>query len=484
VSAVGNSVIGLLKGMGHTASSLGEAVTKIPGVATGIDTLYGKPGLTKSAFAAANEMTQPTTTAQKVGYGAEQAAEFLAPGAAAEDTAAKLAGRYSGAIASKFSNAPRLIQAGAQAAPQALTQGAAAAGTAAAQGGNPVAAGVMGAAGPVGQAALGSAADALGAQANKLVMQALGPTKERYKAMAQRLVPRILSEGIRGSREDVLAQATDAAWDAGQDIEKTLDAVGSRQIGTQPLVDALENAKNAFRTTATKPLMSLIGNKTAQILKVDPQARTATVAVNFEPRAIAQLDKLKTVVQDLGGDASVTQLVAIRRAWDRVVDQAGGFAQRAPGAIGMPLKDTTEAWAKREATGAIRQLLDENVPELTKINKEFSFWKNLQDVLTQTVQRTTPQKPGLGTMIAQGAGQAVGGVVGSPGGPGTAVGGAVALGQVAKLANSVFSSPRWKFASAQMKDSLARAIMNGNVGELTSVLSRLGAGAASQIPQE
>jgi len=75
---------------------------------------------------------------------------------------------------------------------------------------------------------------------------------------------------------------------------------------------------------------------------------------------------------------------------------------------------------------------------------------------------------------AEMAGQAVGGVAGAgAAGPAGAVGGAFALGKVARLAQTVFHSPRWRLASAQMKDRLAKAIANDNAGEITEALARI-----------
>src|SRR5205085_12033434 len=110
-------------------------------------------------------------------------------------------------------------------------------------------AGVMGAAIPVAGAAIRAAAPALEHQAAKQVVEALGPTKERFKAMADRLTPGILSRGLRGSREALQTQAADAAENAGAQIDQALQEYGGRKIGTQPIVDALESAKGALRTT-------------------------------------------------------------------------------------------------------------------------------------------------------------------------------------------------------------------------------------------
>src|SRR5205814_4658508 len=181
-------------------------------------------------------------------------------------------------------------------------------------------------------------------------------------------------------------------------------------ITTKPVLDALDTAKDAFRTTTA----------------------TGTV-VEFEPRAIKQLTGLQQVLTDLGPTPTVEQLVAVRRAWDKVVSQAGGFEHRAAGAIGVPLKDISEAWAKREATSAIRELLAQQVPDLAAVNKEYAFWKGLNDVLTQTLKRTQPQGPSLTRQVLETGSAAMGGAIGSTVGPVGAAGG-VALGKVMAMA--------------------------------------------------
>lgn len=439
-SAGSDVLIGAAKGLGQTATNLGRLVHKIPGVSSAVDAVYGRPGISEQGFAAADQALAPSSTAQRVGKAGEQIAEVIAPGKA-----------ISGAAATA---ARRLGMAG-----RIGVEAAGGAGLSVAQGGNPVVGAVVGGAAPVIGQAVGAVAPKLRAAAEEQVVKALGPTKERFKAMAERLTPSILQRGLRGSREALQQQAADAAQAAGQNIDAALTAYGSRQASTQPVVAALETAKDAFRTP----------NAAGQI-------------VEYEPRAIRQLEGLQKIITDLGPNASVDQLVGVRRAWDKVVDQAGGFAHRAGGAIGVPLKDQSEAWAKREATGAIRKLLDVEVPELTALNKEFSFWKSLDQVLTQTLQRTQPQGPGLGRMVMEAGGQAVGGVLGSTAGPAGAVGGAIGLGKIAAMANSVFKSPRWLLASAQAKDRLAAAIAGGNTGQMATALMRIGAVQGSKIP--
>lgn len=80
---LGGLVEGAAKGVANTVIGLGQMAHRLPGVSTAVDALYGTPGLSKAAFPAAREAVKPTTTAQKVGYGAEQMGEFFLPTGAA-----------------------------------------------------------------------------------------------------------------------------------------------------------------------------------------------------------------------------------------------------------------------------------------------------------------------------------------------------------------------------------------------------------------
>jgi hypothetical protein len=455
---VADFAVGIGKGAVDTVSTLGRLARKIPGVAA-LDRIV--PPVAVSVT--------PTDTMQSLGKGAERIAEVILPGRAI--------GRAGVAAADLV--APTLARAVgptvARAIPRALVEGTGAAGLAAVQGGDPRVAAVLGAAAPaIGEALTGPTVTALRTNAARKVVQALGPTKERFKAMAERLTPEILRRGLSGNRAGLLEQAATTADTVGEQIDEAIQQFGARQVNTAPVVEALETAKDAFRTTTRKSLADLV--RSGQADRATNIANgMADVAVEFEPRAIRQLDRLQQIVQELGPDARVDQLIGIRRAWDKVVDQAGGFAHRASGgAIGVPLKDQSEAWAKREATTAIRSLLATEVPELATLNTEYAFWKGLGDVVGQTIKRTAPQGSGLRAQVAEVAGA----VAGGHGGLGTAF----LTGKIAKAVNNMITSPRFRLADARLRNGLADAIASGSQSQVLSALSRLAAVESSQVP--
>ena len=539
---VGDVAIGAAKGVGQTVTNLGGLLHKIPGVSAGVNALYGAP-VSAPAFAEANRVLTPTNTAQRIGKGAEQLAEVVLPGRAITTAATGAATRLAPKIA------PVIGARVAQIAPRAAVEAASGAGLAVAQGGDPRIGAVTGLIPAVGGTNR-AMATSLREQADKKVVQALGPTKERFKAIAEKRAREILNRGVTGvmgkSRATFQKKAAAAVEDLGEQIDDAIQQYGNRTVSTAPIVDALETSKAAFQTTRTMPLTvaqknGLLGKPGVRVIEdavktaapaverraatggpLPPgvserrmaellgkfggsQAATADqasafaasskkvkvalggrqvqatlrvaarpvaqarveVPVTIDARPIKQIEKLQTTLRELGDDARVDQLVAVRRAWDKVVAQAGGYAQRGPGAIGIPLKEQTEAWAKREGTDAIRELLKKEVPELAAINKEFSFWKDIDDVLTQTLKRTQPQGPGLGRQVAEAAGAAAGSSAG--------LGPAILTAKAARLAQTVFTSPRWRLVDAKLRDGLADAITSGSAARVTSALTRIAA---------
>jgi hypothetical protein len=429
---------GAAKGLGRSAVGAGQLVASIPGVAPAIEAGYraaGYPVDVKASLAAAKEepLLTPQNTGQKVGMLAEQVGEFFAL---------------------PTGKAGLVRQAATQAAGSGLlakVQGAGAGGTGAAA--------VGGALGPGIGKVLSTAAPKLEASAQKLVKKALGPTKERYKAMAEKIAPEFLKRGVGGalgkSRPGLLQEAINKAEDAGEAVDAALTQHAGQRIVTTPILDALEQAKAAFRSPDT--------------------------GIVLDKRVVTHLDDLKQLVTDLGPDASVRDLVAVRRVWDDIVSRVGGFEHRATGGIGVPLAEQTEGWAKREGANAIRRVLASDVPDLAAVNKEFHFWKTLEDIVSQTMKREAPQKPGLGRTIMTASGMMLGASSGM-----TPIGRAEKMLLYGALANRLagaFRSPRWKLINANLRQDLADAIASGKAGNVHLALARIGSAMGSQAGQ-
>lgn len=416
-------------------------------------------------------MTPPSSGAGRAGFAAEQAAEFLIP-------------------STRIARAMR----GAPVARAMAAEGGAAAALSAAQGGDPVTAGAFGAAGPVlsrGTAQIPGvqrAAGALRESAEQRVAQALGATKERFKAMSAKLAPDMLDRGVPGpmgaSRSGLLEQARTKASGFGKAIDVALKGAANEPVSTGLILDALNEAKTGFQTTRRMSVADAARQGLAEQAR-DAGGGMVDVVITIDPRPVQQLDELQRTIAQLGESATVEQIVAVRRVWDDVVSRAGGFQHRSGGAFGVPLAEQTEAWAKREATKSIRKVLAEAQPDLAALNKEYAFWSGLRDVLTVTEKRTQAQQGGLTRTILGGAGATVGAMTGDN--ASDRMQNAVLGGLAGRQVMQVVTSPRWRFVSANVRKVLADALMSENPRYVSAALARAtaaigGGGALRPVP--
>jgi hypothetical protein len=145
--------IGIAKGAGNTATNIGEAVRRIPGIGAitnrlGNDlggriarSLYGTaspPVDSDPAFAQAHEDLKPSNTTQHVGKVAEQIGESVLPGRAISSASTKLAAKIAPSLARYVGPTVAKI------APYAAGEAAGGAGVAAAQGNDPTTGAVLG----------------------------------------------------------------------------------------------------------------------------------------------------------------------------------------------------------------------------------------------------------------------------------------------------------------------------------------------------
>jgi len=419
--------IGAEKGIQNTIIGLGEMVHRIPGVSRAVDALYGDPGLSARAFAEGRRSTTPSNTGERVGFATEQIGEFFVPGTGA----AKLSVAVPKAVAHTYAQSGDATTAGLSGALTAVTPAI-----------------VRGAA---------RAAGALREGAQKNVVQALAPTKEWAKTEARRIAPEMLERGVKGSRASMLEQAREQTRAIGQQIGATIDDAAKQ--GTT--IDGL--AARGYITQARNTLLTT-------------DAKGNPVPIEGAQAAVRQLDRLTNFVEGLGDDIPIDRAHAVRKTWDRIVSKAGLFGPKATASS----TDNAKAWAIREGSGGFRNLLASARPDLAKLNQEYSFWKGLQNVLTETEKRTQSHTGGL---IASGTGGA-GAIVGAMSGDSmsdraqNALLGGLAGRQLVKL----IQSPAWRTTvTAPMKNMLADALASGQTGPLLSAMGKISAALPSQV---
>ena len=410
-------------------------------------------------------ITPPESTAGQLGYGAEKMAEFFVPAGAVGKVAKAVEGATAGLRGAQALNI------GARAA----LEGAAAGGVAGVQtGGDPQA--MRDAALQTGAitAGLGTAAAVVPAVARglekwgqKTYGQVLNPTKEKFKYKAQEeVVPELVKRGVLGGTlEGMKSKFASRAQEWGQKLDDAYAALpkGSA-VELQPVLTAMDDMIKPMYTQTSRGLVT---------------------KGEIADKAIEDMAKLKKVLVDHHEvnpatgvlEIPVDRIRELRQHFDKVASDAGAFH-------GKTLAEKNLASSYEHAGNAIRAELAKPFPDIARINKEYSFWKNAKDVTDATILRRVGQAKPLGRQIATAAGGVV--AAGVSGLLGDSASGAMVAGAIgakaADMLQAAITSPAWRTVSAVSKDRLAKAIAKGNRGEAEFYLQKiLSAARGAQI---
>lgn len=448
---IGAGVTDLAKGALSSAASTvyhgGDLIRR----AFGMERIIDRPDV-KAA------MTAPDSAAGKAGSIIEQGAEFMLPGGLVSRGAKLLQG--SGKIA--------------QVAGRAGLEGLAAAGVAGVQTGGDTdamrsaaltAGGATAAIGGL-SAAAPKIAETLKSSALTQYGRVLNPTKEKTKAMAQKVIPEMIERGVKASSlQSLLGKAEQRVQYLGQKIDDVWDKMDTTGVTAQiePLLQRLDDvARETYYTKDAQGNLKVLGRVAEQGLK------------ELEGIGTAILDAATVNPVNNKLEIPVRTLRDFRQYWDDVANKAGAF-QKTPSALG----EYSSALAHKHAGDAVRAELAKATPDLAALNKEFSFWKRIEEVTEETMKRRTGQQKPLTRRIAQLAGVGAGA---SAGGPIGAVLGSMAMDQLQGL----ITSPAWGTASAVTKDRLANAIAKGSRGEaefyVRKLASSVGGAAVTSRP--
>jgi len=196
VQGIPQALVGAGKGLHHTISSADEFMrAHAPAFMTNEWFGFGKP----TDIAKEREYEKPEGTAQNIGYGGEQAAEFLAPGGLEEKGAAKLA-----------ELAPKL---GKVAKPLArmITSGIGSGAVNTAQGGSPTTGALLGAGGTGAGELLHAAAPTLTGIAQGLKPEAFGKTGKAILNEPRGVMPGAIRKSARGIVNELTPELNAAA---------------------------------------------------------------------------------------------------------------------------------------------------------------------------------------------------------------------------------------------------------------------------------
>jgi len=251
------------------------------------------------------------------------------------------------------------------------------------------------------------------------------------KALVEKVVPELLEQNkIITSTKSLGKEAAQKAMSFGEQIGawfEKLPAGVKKEV--KPVVEKLEVLKSKYR------------------LQGKDINKTAINAIN------ETLDNIKTT----SGEMSIKNLRKLRQIWDEHYSVSKG------------LDDIANYKKKAERVGAdaIRDVLAKESPELAELNKNYAFWKNVENLADYASSKSS--------QVNSAASRVVGGVVGAVSGSGTAgkIANTIIGTQVGNLANKAITSPAWKSISVVYKNKMANYLMSGQTSKLTNVLKRV-----------
>lgn len=299
-------------------------------------------------------------------------------------------------------------------------------------------------------------AESLKASAAKQYGQALNPTKQGMKNLSQKqVVPGLLERNVvagslKGLREKAAAQVENLGAQIGDYWQNMPDEA------LAPVDDII----NRVRTEATEAHTVLGANgKRVPLGDVAESAlkNSESLASTLESVAVVDANGLKQI--------PVKKLREMRQYFDEVAARAKRYQ-------GADLSEANKAEAYGKAADAIREEFAKADPDLAAVNREFSFWKNVEKVADETILRREGQAKPLGRKLAEGAGAIAGATQAG------LLGGVIGKYGMSAL-ESIVTSPAWRTLSAVTKNKLADAIAKGQTGTAQTYINMLKKEAAT-----
>lgn len=372
-TGIGQELVGGLKGAVNTAQGLSNLGQQALGQTVGraVNFAMGK-GNTPAPVAASplpKAASTPSNTFQKVGFGAEQVGEFLAPGGAEED-AAKATGKV-------LEEAPKIVQTAAKLGTKALTSAATMAGLTSAQEGSTK---------DIKQSAtIGGALSLLSAPIQKLIEK----------------VPETAWGSILKRTPAVVVKNPDLEADAaktglvGMTRQSILDKAGSEITNIETSLDSIiKQAKGDISTS-----------KLSEYVK---PLRDAYSRIPGEEGSVKAIDGVLESLQNKGEKISVQDAQQLKKDIYQHIAKSYGKGL-------MEISPITEA--QKQIARGLKTEIQNIVPEIKGLNEKWAVYNGIQEAIDKTLARQTGKGVagtgvGLYDLLTAGIGESAFGPVG------------------------------------------------------------------------
>lgn len=257
--------------------------------------------------------------------------------------------------------------------------------------------------------------------AERSIQRALGATTQTMKLKSERAAKGILErpfgETFAFTRKGLERKAGEAREIAGEAIDEAGTLIG--KTPARAVIDALESEKEEF----------------------------IKGGIVIDAPAVENIEHVQDIFRQYGDYIDDDILREIRRSWDKRI------ALRKKGIFTLTPGEADELSFKKLATNRIRSILAAKHPNVSRLNKEFNFWSDFNEVIEATNKRMVGQQGALEQVATIG-----GGISGAAGGPASMIVRALSF----RMLMQAFRSPGWRFASARMKNTLAKLLGAGN----------------------
>ncbi len=289
-----------------------------------------------------------------------------------------------------------------------------------------------------GTAGLGRLAAPLRRGAAAQYTRALRPTTLENKAIAEGVTPKLLERGVRGTTEAIEKRA-------------------STEVGKlRPQLESAYRNLPGGPTAAKSPVSTAL----TDLERLKGKYMVDGKVVNA--KAVDAIESVQQIIEQHGNNVSPQSIRKLKQIFDEAVSEAGGFTT-------SDLTTNYSLKAQKEAANTFRRILHDAHPNVAALDREMSFWLDVQQVARATNQRQLGQQGGLTKTIAL---PLIGGAATALGltGQGEASAG-TALTAIAILAAR---DARFRTWSALRKTQLANALARQDVRMATALLTRLG----------
>ena len=272
----------------------------------------------------------------------------------------------------------------------------------------------------------------LNESAIKDVEQALWTTKEKFKQKWRELAPEIIDRWITWSKEEIQQMAQSKVSDFWNQINDFIDSGKLKwTVKRDDLLNVLDDVRKQWEVWD----------------------------VIIDESIVKAADNFADVISWFGKEIPAEKARIIRQMFDDAVYNTKWIVSEEA----LSLKNNIKKWLADN----IRKQLAEQNPDLDVINKEFAFYKKLDDTLTETLNRQWPQQGWLTWNIAAWGWLWAWSVIFWD------ISWAVATAVAAKFLSEAMKSTKWKTVSAQTKTKLADALASGNQAESTKLINKI-----------